>query len=101
RKLQPMGEASAPSYSTIRILSRGNYGSRPRAAKTDLRPAGRQGRETDIKKTGLKHEQEGYRNELSMDNREPKEVGEINRESQLCQRERRFEGSVFAASPRL
>ena len=36
-----------------------------------------------------------------MDNCEPKEVGEINCESQLCERERRFERSVFAGPPRL
>ena len=36
-----------------------------------------------------------------MRNREPKEVGKVNREAQLRQRQRRLERSVFAASPRL
>src|SRR5207237_4254838 len=79
----------------------GKCGRRRWTTKTDLGPASRQGREADVKKPALEHEQERNGEELSMDNCEPKEVGEINCESQLCEWERRFERSVFAGPPRL
>src|SRR5213076_1381857 len=58
-------------------------------------------RKGDIEKPALKHEQEWYRQELPVGDREPDKVAEVDGEGQFCDRQRRFQRPIFATPPRL
>src|SRR6202022_4972686 len=73
-----------------RLLSRGNWRRRAGTAKAESRRPRQERRKGDIEKPALKHEQERYRKERPVDDREPDEVAEIDGEGQLCDRQRGF-----------
>src|SRR5438552_1112710 len=82
-------------------LSRGNWRRRAGSAEADSRRPRQERRKGDIEKPALKHEQEWYRQELPVGDREPDEVAEVDGEGQFCDRKRRFQRPIFATPPRL
>src|SRR5260370_40234331 len=74
-----------------RALSRGNWSRRSGTAEVEFRRPRQERRKSNIKETALEHEQERYRQELAMHDREPDEVGEIETEGQLGDRQTRFD----------
>src|SRR5437660_3822586 len=84
-----------------RVLSRGNWRRRSGTAEVEFRRPREERRKSHIKEAALKHEQERYRQKLSMHDREPDEVGEIKPEGHLCERQTRLERPILAAAPRL
>src|SRR6266853_4882852 len=84
-----------------RVLSRGNWSSGAGSAEADSRRPRQERRKGDIEKPALKHEQEWYRQELPVGDREPDEVAEVDGEREFCDRQRRFQRPVFATPPRL
>src|ERR1700737_5673840 len=59
-----------------RLLSRGNWRRRAGTAKAESRRPRQERRKGDIEKPALKHEQERYRKERPVDDREPTEEAE-------------------------
>src|ERR1700687_2075448 len=73
-----------------RTLSRGNWRRRAGTAKAESRRPRQERRKGDIEKPALKQEQERYRQELPIDDREPHEVAEIDSEGEFRDRQHRF-----------
>src|SRR6266478_4860728 len=73
-----------------RSLSRGDWRSGAGSTEGKFRRPRQERRKGDIEKPALKHEQERYRQELPVGNREPDKVAEVDREGQFCDRQRRF-----------
>src|SRR5947199_5079451 len=73
-----------------RVLSRGNWRRRAGSTKGEFRRPRQKRRKGDIEKPALKHEQERYRQELPVGNREPDKVAEVDGKGQFCDRQRRF-----------
>src|SRR5687768_4106575 len=82
-------------------MSRGKCRRRALATETQSREPLSERRERDVEKPDLEHGQERDRNVLLVLNRKPNEVGEINGERHLSDREKRLERHVFAGTPRL
>src|SRR6266550_1204144 len=82
-------------------LSRRNCSRRAISAETKLGPPRAQRGETDIQETALEHQQKRYREKLSMHDRQPNKVTEVDGEPELGDRQQRFEWFVFASTPRL
>jgi hypothetical protein len=84
-----------------RVLSRRNCSRAAGAAEVEFRPPRGERGKRDIEEAALEHEQEWYREELSVDDCEPDKVTEINGKCHFRNRQERFERSVFASAPGL
>src|SRR4029434_11189520 len=71
------------------VLSCGNWGRRAGSAEAEPRRPRQERREGHIEKSRLEHEQERYRQELTVHDREPNKVAEINRKRELGEGKRR------------
>src|ERR1700719_1620214 len=72
------------------VLSRGNWRRRAGTAEANSWRPGQNRRKGNIEKPALEHEQEWYRQVLSMNDRKPDEIGEIESEGQLREWQSRF-----------
>src|SRR5579864_8567218 len=84
-----------------RVLSRGNWRGRTGTPEAEFRGPRQERRKGHIKETALEHEQEGYRQELAVGDREPHKVGEINTEAHFRDRQSGFDRAISAAAPGL
>src|SRR5256885_9283575 len=84
-----------------RVLSRGNWRSGTGSAEVKFRRPRQERRKSNIEKPTLKHEQEWYRQKLTVGDCEPDEVGEVDSERQFRVRQGRFQRAILALSPGL
>ena len=68
---------------------------RPGSCQAESRPPLRERSDGDVEKPELEHRQERHRKELAVPNREPNEVGEINGESHLGDRQQATSSGMY------